>query len=65
MEIKRGNIKLEVNKPDVNFDVLKLEQAEKDKKKKRKTRIVVLGALTMAAAGASKIIKASKNHNKK
>ena len=38
---------------------------EKDKLKKRKTRIVVLGALTMAAAGASKIIKASKNHNKK
>ena len=64
MEIKRDNFNVEINKPDVNFDEIKLEQAEKDKLKKHKTRIIVLGALTMAAAGVSKIIKANKKHKK-
>ncbi len=64
MEIKRDNFKLEVNKPEVDFDVLKLEQAEKNKLKKQKTRIVVLGTLTVAAACVSKIMKANKKHKK-
>lgn len=65
MEIKRDNFSVEVNKPDVDFDKLKLERAEKDKLKKQKTKIIVFGALTMAAAGVSKLIKAKRKHDKK
>ena len=43
LEIK--DVKLEVNKPEINFDAFELEKSEKEKLKKKKAIIIVYNSL--------------------
>ena len=65
MKIEKNNFKVEVNKPEINFDALKLEEAEKKEFNKNKKKIIILSVLTVGAATISKIYKATKKHSKK
>lgn len=65
MKIEKNNIKLEVNKPEINFDEFKLEQAEKEKLDKQKAKLIIVGALSAISAVAIKVYKAKNRHNKK
>lgn len=63
LEIK--DVKVEVNKPEINFDSLELEKSEKAKLKKQKAIIIASTAATVGAALISKAYKAKKKINKK
>ena len=63
MEIK--DVKFEVNRPQINFDTLGLEESEKKAVQKKKALIIGSTVLTVSAAIVSKCLKARKKLKKK
>ncbi len=60
MKIEKNNVRLEVNKPKVNFDTDAFTNNEINLSKKTRNRIVALTALTIGAAMLSKGLRAKK-----
>ncbi len=65
MTVEKNNVKVEVNKPTINFDAYDLEQAEKEKLEKQKKLIIATTALAGAAIVFSNMYKLSKKLKKK
>lgn len=65
MEYKNDHIKIETTKPTFNFDLDKLNEAEKAAVNKRKKTLILATTLTCAAAVASKALKLYKKYNNK
>lgn len=60
MKIEKKGVKIELNKPAVNFDAIKLGEVEAKKAKKQKALLITTTALTIGAAVLSKGLKAKK-----
>lgn len=65
MAIDIKDVKLEANKLDVNFDDMKLSEAEKKKLQKKKLLIIGTTALTVGAAVVSKLFKLNRKVKKR
>ena len=65
MAIEFKDMKLEANKLDVNFDDMKLSQAEKKKLQNKKMLIIGTTALTVGAAVISKFLKLNRKVKKR
>ena len=65
MAIDIKDVKLEANKLDVNFDDMKLSEAEKKKLQKKKLLIIGTTALTVGAAVTSKLFKLNRKVKKR
>ena len=67
MAVKVDNVKLEVNRPKINFDAYKLDKAEKEKLEKEKKWIIattVFAVVTAVVSNALKLRKRLKQRNK-
>ena len=67
MAVKVDNVKLEVNRPKINFDAYKLDKAEKEKLEKEKKWIIATTAFAVVTAvvcNALKLRKRLKQRNK-
>ena len=65
MTVEKDNVKVEIAKPEINFDAYDLEQAEKEKLEKQKKLIIATTALASAAIILSNVLKLSKKLKKK
>ena len=60
MAVKIDNVKLEVNRPKINFDAYKLDKAEKEKLEKENKWIIATTAFAVVTAVVSNALKLRK-----
>ncbi|MBQ3431406.1 MAG: hypothetical protein IJG23_01330 [Clostridia bacterium] len=65
MEIKRNNIKISANKPQINFDALGLEESEKKALNKHKKIIIATTVVAIASSIFTSVRKVKKKSSKK
>ena len=64
MSIDVKDVKVEINKPEINFDAMKLNEREKSIMQKKKMLIIGTTVITVGAALASKLLKMNRRTKK-